>query len=45
MFGVNNTKAVNTLLYQNGFEVEEIYMHKQDLEEYFMNLMGGVDHA
>ena len=45
MFGINNTKAVNTLLYQNGFEVEEIYMHKQDLEEYFMNLMGGTDHA
>lgn len=41
LFGVSDTKAVNKLLYQNGFEVEEIYMHKQDLEEYFMNLMGG----
>ena len=42
LFGVSDTKAVNRLLYQNGFEVEEIYMHQQDLEEYFMNLMGGV---
>lgn len=41
LFGVNDTRAVNKLLYQKGFEVEEIYMHKQDLEEYFMNLMGG----
>lgn len=42
LFGFNDTKAVNKLLWQSGFEVEEIYMHKQDLEEYFMNLMGGV---
>lgn len=31
-----DTKAVNKYLYQNGFEVEEIYMHRQDLEEYFL---------
>ena len=44
LFGVSDTKSVNTFLYQNGFAVEEIYMHKQDLEEYFMNLMGGDAH-
>lgn len=44
LFGTQDSKAVNTWLYQNGFEVEEIYMHRQDLEEYFMSLTGGVDH-
>lgn len=43
LFGISDTKAVNTWLYRNGYEVEEIYMHKQDLEEYFMGLTGGVD--
>lgn len=45
LFGFNDARAVNRLLYQKGFEVEELYMHKQDLEEYFMNLMGGVSNA
>lgn len=45
LFGVTDTKKVNTYLYQNGFEVEEIYMHRQDLEEYFLNLMGGAANA
>lgn len=41
LFGVNDTKAVNKYLFEHGFEVEEIYMHKQDLEEYFLTLTGG----
>ena len=45
LFCLTDTRAVNKLLYQKGFEVEEVYMHKQDLEEYFMNLMGGADRA
>ena len=45
LFGVSDTRAVNTLLYQKGYEVEEIYMHQQDLEEYFMKLMGGEKNA
>lgn len=45
LFDFNDTRAVNKLLYQKGFEVDEIYMHRQDLEEYFMNLMGGVTNA
>ncbi len=45
IFDFADTKSVNKLLSINGFEVEEIYMHKQDLEEYFMNLMGGVANA
>lgn len=45
LFGVQNSKAVNRLLMEKGFEVEEIFIHKQDLEEYFLNLMGGAAHA
>lgn len=45
LFGVKDTKAVNKYLFQKGFEVEEIYMHKQDLEEYFLNLTGGAAHV
>lgn len=44
IFGVSDTKAVNKYLFEKGFEVEEIYMHRQDLEDYFLNLMGGVKH-
>lgn len=45
LFGIDDTRSVNRYLFQNGFEVQEIYMHKQDLEEYFLNLTGGVIHA
>lgn len=41
LFGVSNTREINHYLFQKGFEVDEIYMHKQDLEKYFLNLMGG----
>ncbi len=41
----SDTKAVNKYLFQNGFDVEEIYMHRQDFEEYFLELMGGGTHA
>lgn len=45
LFEFNDAWAVNRLLYQNGFEVDDIYMYKQDLEEYFTNLMGVVSNA
>lgn len=44
LFGFTDTKAVNQYLFQKGLIAEEIYMHKQDLEEYFLNLMGGIKH-
>lgn len=45
LFGVQESTGVNRLLWQNGFEVAEIFVHKQDLEEYFLQLMGGSAHA
>ena len=40
IYGVTDTGAVNQLLTGSGYKVQEIYLHKQDLEEYFINLMG-----
>lgn len=45
VFGINNGRAVNELLWSNGLAAEEIYLHRQDLEEYFLTLMGGVQIA
>jgi len=45
VFGVDNSRAVNELLWSNGLAVDEIYLHRQDLEEYFLALMGGVQIA
>lgn len=45
LFGVEDSKKVNRFLLEKGFEVEEVFVHKQDLEEYFLNMMGGAAHA
>lgn len=39
-----DTAAVNKVLYSNDFNVQEVFLHQQDLEEYFIELMGGQDH-
>ena len=43
LVGYSDTKAINRLLALNNYEVEEIFLHQQDLEEYFVDLMGGTD--
>lgn len=42
VFGIENSRMLNELLWSSGFGVDEIYLHQQDLEEYFLTLMGGV---
>lgn len=42
--GFKDTAAVNRILYNNNYNVEEVFLHQQDLEEYFIELMGGTDH-
>ena len=42
--GFQDTAAVNRILYSNNYNVEEVFLHQQDLEEYFIELMGGTDH-
>jgi len=41
VFGIDRSRTVNELLWSNGIAVDEIYLHQQDLEEYFLSLMGG----
>lgn len=41
IFGNCDNREVAKYLVQNDYGLEEIYMHKQDLESYFLNLMGG----
>ena len=40
-----DARAVGQLLAQAGIAVEEMGLHRQDLEGYFLEKMGGVDHV
>ena len=40
-----DAKAVGRLLTQAGIPVEEMGLHRQDLEGYFLERMGGEDHV
>lgn len=42
--GYRDTASVNRVLYSNNYNVIEVFLHQQDLEEYFIDLMGGIDH-
>lgn len=41
LYGVTDTGAVNQILSSNGLTAQEIYLHEQNLEDYFLDLMGG----
>lgn len=40
-----DTKVVGQILTQAGIAVEEMGLHRQDLESYFLERMGGADHV
>ena len=40
-----DARAVGQLLAQAGIAVEEMGLHRQDLEGYFLEKMGGTDHV
>ncbi len=40
-----DAKAVGRILTQAGIAVEELSLHRQDLESYFLERMGGADHV
>jgi len=44
LFNIKETGAVNRILGGNGFNVDEIFLHQQELDEYFIELMGGEDY-
>lgn len=43
LYDLKDTGIVNKLLSKNDFDVQEVYLHQQDLEDYFIDLMGGTD--
>lgn len=45
LMNAKDGRAVNQCMVQNGFIASEISFHQLDLEEYFMNLMGGPQNA
>ena len=45
MYEAVDTKAVGQILTQAGIAVEEMGLHRQDLESYFLERMGGADHV
>ena len=40
-----DTRAVGQVLAQAGIAIEEMGLHRQDLEGYFLERMGGKDHV
>lgn len=45
VYGLTDTGAVTQILATNGFAIREVFVKQLDLEEYFLDFMGGADHA
>lgn len=45
LYGEADAAKVNAVLAAQGVPVLELYLHRQDLEGYFLELMGGADHV
>lgn len=45
IYGETDAAKVSAVLAANGVPVLELYLHRQDLEAYFLELMGGADRA
>ena len=45
IYGAADAKTVGQILTQAGVAVEEMGLHRQDLEGYFLERMGGADHV
>lgn len=45
IFGATDPAAVNQVLTQNGVAVQAIGMHRQELEDYFLQMMGEAKHV
>lgn len=41
LFNVSDGKSVNEIIFSEGYTASEISFHQLDLEDYFVNLMGG----
>lgn len=45
LYGVKDSGEVTQILGASGFVIREIFLYQQDLEEYFLDFMGGADNA
>ena len=45
IYGVSDSGALTQILSSNGFAIREIFVKQLDLEEYFLDFMGGADYA
>ena len=45
IFTQNDSQMINTELMKQNIQISQIYYQKQDLESYFLNKVGGQDHA
>ena len=45
LYSIKNSGKVTGILSAGGFTIREIFLYQQDLEGYFLDYMGGADHA
>ena len=45
VYGVGDSGAVTQTLASNGFVIQQVFVKQLDLEEYFLDFMGGADNA
>jgi len=45
LYGISDSGAVTQTLASNGFGIREVFVKQLDLEEYFLDFMGGADHV
>jgi ABC-2 type transport system ATP-binding protein len=45
LYGVTDSGVVTQILASNGFNIREIFVKQLDLEEYFLDFMGGAENA
>lgn len=45
LHGITDSGVVTQILYSKGCVIREVFLYQQDLEEYFLDYMGGADNA
>ena len=45
VFDKTDTDVINQTLLQRGIKIKELYRHHQDLDDYFIELMGGTENV
>ena len=45
IFDKIDTDVINQILLQRGIRIQELHRHRQNLEDYFIELMGGTENV